>query len=102
MHLPTGQAGKKEKGHLDIELYREDEILFCKITDDGIGRKKAAEFKSKSSLTHKSMGIRITAARIAMLQQEQENDFILITDLVFPDGSPAGTEVLIKIPIHYD
>jgi len=37
-----------------------------------------------------------------MLQQEQENDFILITDLVFPDGSPAGTEVLIKIPIHYD
>jgi hypothetical protein len=75
--------------------------LFCKITDDGVGRKRAAELKSKSS-THKSMGISITADRIAMLQQEQENDFILITDLVFPDGSSAGTEVLIKIPIHYD
>jgi len=98
-----GLMHKKEKGHLEIELYQREEILFCKITDDGIGRKKAAELKSKSSLTHKSMGMRITADRIQMLQQQnQKNGSISINDLVFPNGNPGGTEVLIKIPLCYD
>jgi LytS/YehU family sensor histidine kinase len=96
-----GLMHKKERGYLEIELSQEDKILFCKITDDGVGRKKAAELKSKSS-THRSMGIRITEDRITMLQREQEKNFISITDLVFPDGTSAGTEVLIKIPLHYD
>ena len=45
-----GLMHKKEKGHLDIEVYTEDEMLFYRITDDGIGRQKAAELKSKSAL----------------------------------------------------
>ena len=49
------------------------------------------------------MGMRITADRIAILQQQEQNDtFISVNDLVFPDSRPAGTEVLIKIPLHYD
>jgi LytS/YehU family sensor histidine kinase len=96
-----GLMHKKEKGHLEIELYIEDETLFCKIADDGIGRNKAAELKSKSASTQKSMGMRITADRIAVLQQQKQNS-ITITDLIFPDGKPGGTEVLIKIPACYD
>ena len=45
------------------------------------------------------MGMRITADRIAILQQEQNDNFITVNDLVLPDGSAAGTEVLIKIPV---
>lgn len=93
---------KKEKGHLEIHLYQHDEILFCKITDDGIGRKKAAEMKSKSS-TYKSVGLGITASRIALLQQSKQNEAsISINDLVLPNGKPGGTEVLIKIPLCND
>ncbi|MFI5187505.1 MAG: two-component regulator propeller domain-containing protein [Chitinophagales bacterium] len=101
MHLPDRQAGKKEKGHLEIEVYRENETLLYKITDNGIGRKKAAEFKSKSASAQKSMGMRITADRIAMLQQQGKTS-IIVTDLVLADGNPGGTEVLIKIPVSYD
>ncbi|MCU7548751.1 histidine kinase [Chitinophagaceae bacterium LB-8] len=98
-----GLMQKGDKGHLDIELFQRDTSLFCKITDDGVGRKKAADLKSKSAATHKSMGMRITADRIAMLQQKNDVDtLITITDLVLPDGSPGGTEVLIKIPMIYD
>jgi LytS/YehU family sensor histidine kinase len=98
-----GLMHKKENGHLEIELYQQEKILFCKITDDGIGRKKAEELKSKSASTHKSTGMRITADRIAMLQQQRQNyTFISITDLMLPDGSPFGTEVVIKIPVRYD
>ena len=94
-----GLMHKKESGHLEIELYTKDELLFCKIADDGIGRKKAAELKSKSALSYKSMGMSITADRIAMLQrQDQLGTHIAINDLILPDGSAGGTEVIIKIP----
>ena len=96
-----GLMHKKESGHLEIDLYTKDEILFCKIADDGIGRKKAAELKSKSALSYKSMGMSITADRISMLQQQDQlGTSVVINDLVLPDGSAGGTEVLIKIPIN--
>ena len=98
-----GLMQKKESGHLEIELYTKDDLLFCKIADDGIGRKKAAELKSKSALSYKSMGMSITADRIAMLQQQdQSGTHIEINDLVLPDGSAGGTEVIIKIPFNND
>jgi hypothetical protein len=94
-----GLMHKKESGKLQIELYTDDNILFCKIADDGIGRKKAAEIKSKSALSYKSMGMSITADRIAMMkQQDQLGTHIVINDLVLSDGSAGGTEVIIKIP----
>jgi len=96
-----GLMQKREKGHLEIELYAENQILFYKITDDGIGRKKATDLKSKSGLMQKSMGMRITADRIAMIEQQNKTP-ITITDLVLSDGSPGGTEVLIKIPVIRD
>ncbi len=95
-----GLMHKEEKGHLEIELYQKNDLLYCKITDDGIGRNRAAELKSKSASPHKSMGMRITAERIAILQQKKQiNTTIQIRDLVLPDGSAGGTEVLLKIPV---
>jgi ligand-binding sensor domain-containing protein len=98
-----GLMHKEEKGHLMIEITEKDDLLVCKIIDNGVGRKKAADLKSKSASNHKSMGMRITADRIAILQQEKQiGDSISIIDLTLPDGGPGGTEVLIKIPIQYD
>lgn len=98
-----GLMQKEESGHLDIELFQQGDTLCCKITDDGIGRKKAAELKGKSASEHKSMGMKITADRIAMLQQKKQMEAnIEITDVVLPDASPGGTQVLLKIPLLYD
>jgi len=59
--------------------------------------------ESKSSLTYKSMEMRITADRISILQQQKYNNtLITLIDLVFADNRPAGTEVVIKIPLRYD
>ena len=100
MHLPDRQAGKKGMGHLEIELYVDGNILFCKITDNGIGRKQAAAIAGKSATKHKSMGLRITAGRIAMLQNKNGNESpVSISDLVNPDESAGGTEVIIKMPV---
>jgi LytS/YehU family sensor histidine kinase len=99
-----GLMHKEERGHLQIELHEEEDMLCCKIKDDGVGRKKAVELKSKSASTHKSMGMQISANRIAILQKGKgvNNPQIEITDLLFADGTAAGTEVLLKIPVCYD
>lgn len=47
------------------------------------------------------MGMRITTNRLAMIQQHNATS-IEMNDLALPDGMPGGTEVLIKIPVHYD
>jgi LytS/YehU family sensor histidine kinase len=98
-----GLMHKDEKGQLDIEASHEGGYLFFRITDDGIGRKKAAELASKSATKHKSLGLQITADRIAMMQSNNGVESpVTINDLINADGSAAGTEVIIKIPILYD
>ncbi|HKG68154.1 MAG TPA: histidine kinase, partial [Segetibacter sp.] len=91
---------KKGEGHLWVNICQEDSMLVCTITDNGIGREKSAEIRSKSAYTSKSMGMAITADRIKLLQKQKA--FIQVTDLVLSDGTAGGTEVLIKIPVMYD
>ena len=98
-----GLMHKEDEGQLDIEVSQEGQQLFFKITDNGIGRKTALAFASKSATRHKSMGLKITADRIAMLESNSEDESpITIQDLINADGSAGGTEVLIKIPVKYD
>jgi tetratricopeptide (TPR) repeat protein len=98
-----GLMHKEEKGELKIEVSNENDSLAIKISDDGIGRKQAAAMASKSAIKHKSMGLKITAERIAMLKSPNPLESpVTINDLVYADGTAAGTEVIIKIPIIYD
>ena len=86
-----------------LTVVQEGNSLLIKITDNGIGREQAARIASKSATKHKSMGLLITADRIAMIQSDNGNESaVIINDLVHADGSAAGTEVQIKIPVKYD
>jgi len=99
MNLPDRKAGKEDRGHLSINILQENSTLICTITDDGIGRKRASELKDKSG-KHKSMGMKITESRIAMMQKMNgTGKSIEIKDLMYADGSSAGTEVILKIPV---
>jgi len=98
-----GLMHREDKGQLDIDVSEENDHLYIKITDNGIGRKKAAELTSKSATKHKSMGLRITADRIAMLEKTNGSESpVKIIDLENEDGSAAGTEVIIKMPAIYE
>jgi len=98
-----GLMHKEEKGHLNIEVVEKEDQLYFSISDNGIGRAKAKELASKTATKHKSMGLRITENRIAMLQKNGSQESpIAIHDLVNDDGTAAGTEVIIKMPLIYD
>ena len=82
------------------ELKKENEILVCSITDNGIGRKKSAELKSTLSVNKKSLGMNITASRLHLLNEGIGNQIGLqIIDLMDSLGQSAGTRVVITIPI---
>jgi tetratricopeptide (TPR) repeat protein len=98
-----GLMHKEEKGELVIEVLQKEKDLFLKITDNGIGRKQAERIASKSATKYKSMGLLLTADRIAMMQGANGNESaVIINDLVDAGGDAAGTEVQIKIPLKYD
>ena len=97
-----GLMNKKEGGHLRIDVATENQFLVIKISDDGIGRKRAANLAGQSNTSHKSMGLDITSQRIAMTHGEMQVQSVIINDLVGPDGDPCGTEVILKLPVAYD
>jgi LytS/YehU family sensor histidine kinase len=98
-----GLMQKPEKGKLDIEVTRENGHVYIKICDDGIGRANSTKMRRMFDGIHKSMGLQITAERIALFDRHtREGSFVNILDLVDSNGEPAGTEVTIKIPIIYD
>jgi len=97
-----GLMHKEDKGQLDIEVTEVGEHLYFKIADNGVGRKQSAAMASKSATKHKSMGLKITQDRIAMLQKVNGESPVKIIDLENADGTAAGTEVIIKMPLIYD
>jgi tetratricopeptide (TPR) repeat protein len=96
-----GLMHKEERGLLSIVLRVEDDILTCIIRDNGVGRKRAAALKSKSAEKHKSMGLQITAERMALLTGSGEpGHFFRIDDLYDEFGNAAGTQVVLTIKIN--
>ncbi|MBC7922521.1 MAG: histidine kinase [Ferruginibacter sp.] len=96
-----GLMHKPEGGTVTVVVRQPEEDGLCiTITDDGIGRARAAALKSKSADTHKSFGMQVTADRIRMINHLYDTHArVTIHDLVAPDGQPAGTEVVLKIPV---
>jgi ligand-binding sensor domain-containing protein/putative methionine-R-sulfoxide reductase with GAF domain len=96
-----GLLHKQTVGHLKIHISMPDSnMLQCVIEDNGIGRAKAKELKSKSAITKKSLGLKLTENRLALLNKHAElNASVEIIDLVEGNAEPAGTRVILKMPI---
>ncbi|PWT76571.1 MAG: hypothetical protein C5B59_06175 [Bacteroidetes bacterium] len=96
-----GLMHKEEKGQLDIQLEQQGHTLFITVRDNGVGRKQTAVLDNKSAIRHKSMGLKLTAERIAMMKSNGGSESpVTIRDLVNADGTPAGTEVVLAIPVQ--
>jgi sensor histidine kinase YesM len=94
MHKPEGGLVQ-----VKVEPVQED-CLRITITDDGIGRNKATELKSLSATRHKSFGMKVTGERISLINRlYQTHTRVQVHDLTDAAGNPAGTEVVLEIPI---
>jgi LytS/YehU family sensor histidine kinase len=93
-----GLMHKQGPGKLEIALSLEDKILTCIISDNGVGRSKAAIYKSKSVEKQKSMGMQMTKDRLALLNHDiHEDTFLNVEDITDQDGNVSGTRVILKM-----
>ncbi len=97
-----GLMYKEEGGKIDVGVstQKNGSILRINIADNGIGRRRAAELKSKIAHKHKSYGMQATSERIALINQiYKAGADVAVTDLSDNNGQPAGTEVIIQIAV---
>jgi ligand-binding sensor domain-containing protein len=94
-------ALENRKGNIQILVGNKAEGIQVTIRDNGIGRKKSEELKSKYRKKHTSSGIRITKERFELLNLDLEgkmNYQIEFHDLVNEDDIGIGTDVVISLP----
>ncbi len=96
-----GLMHKEEGGTVRVAVQQpQPDRLRIEITDNGIGRAKAAEYKSKSATKNKSFGMKVTAERIELINQLYHTQTRAdVQDLTDRQGHSTGTRVIIEIPI---
>lgn len=90
-----GLVNSTNAGLLDISLRRLNRgTLLCTIKDNGIGRDKANEIRSKSGIKRQPKGMMITQERIEIFNRQNRKNFsVKISDLKNDQGEPLGTKV---------
>jgi LytS/YehU family sensor histidine kinase len=93
-----GLARKEGEGKLSIFVYLQDEMIKYAVEDDGIGRARAAGDagwrEPAPGVSGKSMGIKITGERIALINQSRNAGASMhLSDL------EQGTRVEVCLPL---
>ena len=86
----------EDKGELVVKFEENEEFLLCTVIDNGIGRTKSKELKTKHQKEHKSTGLKNTDMRLNILNEIQGLDLSIKMSDLKADGT--GTKVEIKIP----
>ena len=87
------KSGNK-KLSVRFALDEAEENLICIVEDNGIGREKSAEIKSKQVQQHESFSTSATAERLQLLSQNAN-----IKDFVVYEDKSEGTKVTLFIPL---
>ncbi len=86
-------------GYILITMRRDAGRLTVVVEDNGIGRKKAMEYKSGEHIEYQSKGMSMTADRIRIIGAVYGEDILVkVEDIVNESDRPAGTRILISLP----
>lgn len=93
-----GLLKKEGEKNILISFYKEKNTLICEISDNGIGREKAAEMNLKKQ--HKSLGTIITKEMFETLHKIRDTNYQVETiDLYEENHQPIGTKVVVKMDL---
>jgi LytS/YehU family sensor histidine kinase len=93
-----GLMHKKESCLLQIRLYPEGKHIAIEIEDNGVGRAKAMELKSRSATVQKSHGMKVTSERIEVINRlYQTQATVETTDLFDEQGNATGTRIKLTL-----
>ena len=91
-----GVSPKISKGIINVSFCKKNDVLICKVIDDGIGREASQKNKR---VKHSPKAIKITKERLELIElQENKKCNLEFMDLVKEEKS-VGTKVVITIPL---
>jgi tetratricopeptide (TPR) repeat protein len=93
-----GLAPKDKPGKIIIRIRKENNLILCEVEDNGIGTELSRSRRNKSGVKATSYGLKITAERLAIIEQIKK----IKTQLTFRDlnGSEnlSGLNVSFSLP----
>jgi len=98
--LIHGLLHKEGEKKLSI-LFELNEILTCKIEDNGIGREKAKAIKIRQRNNHESFSVKAIKKRFDILSETLNGSFGYSYEDIKEDGVVVGTRVTLSIPIKH-
>lgn len=102
IHGLVTKTNNEGKILIKFEEFRQNYIK-CTIEDNGIGREKANELKSRGVKPYKSLGMEVTKERMQVISEINQVKFEeKIIDLKDISGQVKGTRVELIIPIQRD
>ncbi len=94
-----GLRYKKDKGKLDVELKQFDNYLEITIKDDGIGREKSQELKTKNQQQNNSTGLKNIENRLRIINEVHHLGIkVEVSDLI--TETHTGTYIKITVPMQ--
>lgn len=91
---------KDDGGNLNIIITREHENLICTVTDNGVGRTKAAAIKAQKNVRYRSAALPNITERLSMLRNEQNINATLKVEDLYMGEEPAGTKAILVLPLR--
>jgi hypothetical protein len=88
-------------GYIRVELGIVGENLVVAIRDNGIGREKAAHYKTHEHIEYQSKGMVLTTDRIRMINALYDRRIAVQVIDLMEDGQPAGTLVILTLPLFH-
>jgi sensor histidine kinase YesM len=87
-------------GLVSIRFMRRDGMVRIEVEDNGIGRARAGELSLERDKDHRSLSTSIIRERIKALNRALKKKITFdIVDLVNEKGAPAGTKVILEVPV---
>jgi len=93
-----GLSQKKGDKNLELIIHKQNGAIIYNVKDNGVGRKKAAEFKSLYRKEHKSKGMELLTRRFKLLNEEFGFEIKTQVSDVMNNEEVGGTLVSIHVP----
>jgi tetratricopeptide (TPR) repeat protein len=93
-----GLRYKDDKGHLKVSFRKKNDYILCVVEDDGIGRKKSAELKTRNQQEKRqSTALKNIDERLRIINEVHHLDLkVRIVDI--DENGRTGTRVEVMIP----
>jgi len=91
-----GLGNKEGEKKILLNIHSEPGWIICEITDNGIGRKKAAELYETFPEGHLSKAVDIIRQRLSDFNEPSDTEPVSFIDLE-ENGEPLGTTVIVRL-----